>query len=124
MFLPIGIDLSWSKGTEDIPKVSHSLFLSILDLGVVAGYRFKTNSADNTTDNNVPPVKFEHIIAPGLFYVLGCANLPIAFGIGAQYLPKLREITDNQNIILNRANGFRATAFIAVDLPLFNIYGR
>ncbi len=124
MFLPIGIDFSWSDGTEDIPSPSNSLFFSVLDLGVVAGYRFKNTNTDNNIDDNVPLIKFEHIIAPGIFYMHGFADFPLDFGLGIEYLPKLRAITDDQNLELNKANGFRATAFIAVDLPLFNIYGK
>lgn len=118
-FLPIGIDLSWSKGTEQKMAFSHTVYISILDLGVLAGYRFQ-NSNDSLSVASVPQIKFEHVISPGVFYVLGVKNSPLSFGIGTQYSPRLRAITQD-DIELNVASSVRFTAFVAVDIPLFNL---
>ena len=118
-FLPIGIDLSWSNGTENEMGWSHSAFISIIDLGVVAGYRFDNDTTLNV--EKVPDVKFKHIISPGVFYICGIKNSPISFGTGAQFSPLLRSISDENNIELNIASSIRWTMFVAVDIPLMNI---
>jgi hypothetical protein len=118
-FLPIGIDLSWSKGTESKMSFSHSAFISIIDLGVVAGYRFDNDSTLSV--DKVPEIKFKHIISPGLFYVCGIKNSPISFGGGVQFSPLLRSISDENSIVLNNASSLRYSLFVAVDIPLMNL---
>ncbi len=118
-FLPIGVDLSWSCGTENKMGWSHSAFISIIDLGVVAGYRFDNDTTLNV--EKVPDLKFKHIISPGIFYICGIKNSPISFGTGAQFTPLLRSISDESNVELNIASSIRWTMFVAVDIPLMNI---
>lgn len=120
-FLPIGIDLTWSTGDDEEQCDSKSVFFSLIDLGTVAGYRFKNSGDENLKAENVPPVKFQHIISPGVFFVYGFRDSPFAAGAGLQYSPRLRSITDAQNIEVAKASALRALLFVAIDIPLFNL---
>lgn len=128
-FAPIGIDVSWGsrKTSADSPFQtkgrSSSLFVSIVDLGAVVSYRFQTNTnpEDTLTVGSLPSIQWEHLLSPGVFYVRGFKNSPLAWGIGAQMTPQLRDIKSLEDITLDRANAFRFSTFIAVDLPLLTI---
>lgn len=114
-FLPIGVDLSWSSGDKNNASDSRTLYFSVIDLGVLAGYRFSDSLSEN-----VPQVKFEHIISPGVHFIYGFKNSPLSCGLGAQYTPQLREITQN-GVIVDKALSLRFTAFVAVDIPLLSL---
>ncbi len=88
----------------------------MLDIGAVTTLRI----TDSTTA--LPEMSFKNVIAPGLYWVWSAKNHPLAFGVGAQYGPQLRKI-EQGSAVLN-ASGFRVGAFLAVDIPVFNIYNR
>lgn len=127
-FAPLGIDFNWGsrqllKGSSYTTRgSSNGIFLSILDLGAITSYRFQMNDkeGDLTTDN-LPTIQLEQLLSPGAFFTHGFRNSPIVWGIGAQLTPKLRNIVDAKDITIDRANAFRFSTFIAVDLPLFTI---
>ena len=104
---PIGIAASWGHGLKYNKKCkcnkeqgSSSVFISLIDLGAVTTYRF----ADSETEN-IPEIEFENILAPGAYYVYGLPKLPISIGLGGQFGPRLREITDD-TISLNSKISF------------------
>ncbi len=127
-FTPIGIDFSWGSrrllrnAAYTTRGTSNSVFLSILDLGAVASYRFQMDDTnDRLTSSSLPTIKLEQLMSPGLFYTHGFRNSPIVWGFGAQMTPRLRDIIDAKDITVDRANAFRFSMFLAVDLPLFTI---
>lgn len=136
LFLPVGMNISWSKATTREPKTSHSMFLSIFDFGVMANYRItnthvpvETTEEDNSeraeeesvTVEKLPDVKFKHFISPGLFYVCGLKKSPISLGVGVQMTPKLRDITSSGALNISDATSLRGTLFAAVDIPIAHL---
>lgn len=115
---PIGIAFSWGKfdAIKNKEKGSNTLFLTLIDLGAVTTYRF----GDSETEN-IPEIKLENIFAPGAYYVCGLPNVPISIGLGGQFGPQLRAITDD-TISLNSKISFTFKIFVAVDIPLLNFY--
>ena len=120
-FLPVGVDLSISRGTEDVMRGSTSLFISAFDLGAIAGYRFKSPADDNYSVERAPKIRFEHFISPGVFLIRGFRKSPISIGFGGQYTPSLRNIKGPFELDFNSATSFRFTGFLAVDIPLLNL---
>jgi hypothetical protein len=120
---PIGISITKGKGSF-VPffgalcskhSWSHSLFLSAVDIGALAAFRFK----DDETQT-VPDVQLKDIISPGIFYSLGIAKTPISLNAGWQIGPLLREVTAAQN---NYSQSYsRFSVSVCVDIPLLNFY--
>ncbi len=120
---PIGISITKGKGSffpffgafYSNHSWSHSLFLSVVDIGALASFRFK----DDKTQT-VPNIQLKDIISPGIFYSLGIPKSPISLNIGWQVGPLLRQVTVAQN---NYSQSYsRFSASIVVDLPLLNFY--
>ncbi|MEP6725871.1 MAG: hypothetical protein ABJC98_08650 [Bacteroidota bacterium] len=111
---PIGF--SASLGTKR--GWSHSAFISMIDLGAVAAFRF----TDNTTAQ-VPNIQLKDIFSPGLFYSLGIAKTPLSVNIGAQVGPNLRKVTKDTNDYSGKTY-IRYSVSVCVDLPLLNLYTR
>ena len=108
---------SWSKKNKDETySPSHSLFISALDLGAPFSYRFVNDSAEGLPEN----ITWEQIFSPGVFYVFGFKNTPLALSTGIQYTPLLRKI-ETQNI-LDDENVVRISMALTVDIPIFNLY--
>ncbi len=123
-FLPVGIDLSLSNGTEDEMRGSTSLFISAFDFGTVAGYRFRTEveEMNGYQVERFSNLKFQHFLSPGIFIIRGLEKAPVSFGIGGQYTPRLRKIKSlNTEGLEFDATSFRITAFMSIDIPLLNI---
>ncbi|MDX1940190.1 MAG: hypothetical protein SFU99_06530 [Saprospiraceae bacterium] len=127
-FVPVGIDFNWGSrkllknSTYTTRGSSNGVFLSVLDFGAVVSYRFQMdNNKGELTSTNLPSIKLEQLLSPGLFYTHGFRNSPIVWGFGAQLTPRLRDIIDAKDITIDRANAFRFSTFIAVDLPVFTI---
>jgi hypothetical protein len=97
---------------------SRTIFVSMIDIGAVTAYRFRNDSVDN-----LPELKLENIIAPGLHIVWGLKDLPVSIGAGVQYGPHLRSVSDSA-VVNNKIHGYRWNIFAAVDIPLWNIYSR
>jgi hypothetical protein len=126
--VPIGIAYSWGaiagkdntglkfkKG--DLNGVSNTIFLSILDVGALTAFRLTQDSTAT-----LPDFKWQNVLAPGLFYVVGFRKSPLSLGVGAQYGPQLRSITNDAAVTLPSAITFRL--FVGVDIPLFNFFTR
>ncbi len=118
---PIGIAFS-KQLNFPFKNGSISLFTSIIDLGAVVNYRLKD---DKTAQ--LPEIKLENILAPGAYLIYGIPKTPISFGYGWQKGPQLRQVNipdpNNSGQFKNDVlNGYRWTIFIAVDIPLFNLY--
>jgi hypothetical protein len=109
---PIGVSASigTKKGT------SHSLFVSLVDLGAVAAFRF----TDNTTEQ-VPTIQLKDIFSPGVFYSLGIPKSPISINMGVQVGPNLRKVTKDANDYSGKTY-VRYSLSFCVDIPVFNLY--
>ncbi len=115
--LPIGIEMA--LGTNWKPIGAVGLFIQVLDLGAVLNYSLN-NDNENLSSN--PEIGFEQVLSPGGFITLHIANSPITLGLGAKYLPSLRTITTDQDVVM-QANSLQVGAFLAVDLNVFTLSG-
>lgn len=116
---PIGISIS--RGDYlffAIPAKgwSSSAFLSIVDLGAIAAYRFN----DDKTEQ-VPTIELKDILSPGLFVSIGIPKTPISVNFGAQIGPNLRKVTDETNDYSDKLYT-RYSMSVCVDIPLLNLY--
>lgn len=99
-------------------KQSLSLYLSILDVGALAAFRF-----NDPVSNDLPELKFSNIFAPGAYAVWGFRpNWPIVLGVGGQRGPNLRKINDPTRPDIKEDSGWRIGAFLSVDIPVFNFW--
>jgi hypothetical protein len=96
---------------------SSSLFISLIDLGTIAAYRFK----DDKTEQ-VPTIKLKHIFSPGAFISTGIPKTPLSFNLGAQVGPTLRKIKNGTTTDISDKTYWRFSASFCVDLPLLNFY--
>jgi len=122
---PVGVAVSWGSNDQFKEKGSFSIYGSIIDIGAVASFRLK----NEVGVENLPEFTLENIIAPGIYAVYGIPKAPISIGFGYQKGPQLRGITTSTQkegeaavITSDLANGYRWNLFIAVDIPLFNLY--
>lgn len=116
---PIGFAFSWG-GKSSVWKnpASFSLFASLFDIGAIVDYKL-------TTDNNSNPkvdyeVKLGQIVSPGGYVVWGFpGNLPLSIGAGAQYGPGIFSASDGIKTV---SPSWQFNAFLAVDIPFFNLH--
>lgn len=111
--------LFWSTGKHEW---STSLFVSVLDLGAIAAYRFK-----NDTTSQIPTVELKNILSPGAFLSIGIPKSPLSVNFGAQMGPNLRKINFNSQLPSDDSNNkiyWRFSASLCVDIPIFNLYTR
>ncbi|MEZ5002171.1 MAG: hypothetical protein R2730_03970 [Chitinophagales bacterium] len=118
--IPIGVALNWSKGDEDNEGWSHSLFVSVLDLGGLLNYNLKSDDSTFLVANN-PSINFENVLSPGGAYIVGVKNHPLALSFGVQYMPKLRNVIDAENVVIDQASAFQLRFGLLVDVPLFHV---
>jgi hypothetical protein len=125
---PIGVSISWGLHSFLPPfsgtgHASSSIFISLIDIGAVAAYRFK----DDTTAQ-VPTIKLKNIFSPGVFLSLGIPKTPLSVNLGAQMGPNLRQINNNTSITPSDDSSnkiyWRYSISLVVDLPLLNLYTR
>ncbi|MDB4918489.1 hypothetical protein [Mucilaginibacter sp.] len=122
---PVGVAISLGEHQFFPPfKNGHSstsLFISLIDVGAVAAYRFK----DNQTAQ-VPKIELKNIFSPGVFLSLGIPKTPLSLNFGVQSGPNLREI-NNENTVQPADDAsnklyWRFSASLVVDIPLLNFY--
>ncbi|AYB32606.1 hypothetical protein [Chryseolinea soli] len=113
--------MTYTKGGQKRSRVvtgsSHSLFISVIDIGAVTAFRIN----DDDTEK-LPEFTWENILAPGVFYIYGIKNSPLSIGGGLQYGPQLRKITATNAEISESM--FSARIFLSVDVPLFSFFSR
>jgi hypothetical protein len=140
---PIGLSLNWGKRyspSKTIDKVaasrylknehffvkknklrgykgsSHSLFIAALDIGAVLSYRWNTDTIDLPQK-----ITLGQIFSPGVFYILGIKNTPLALKTGVQYAPLLRSINASGNTVAG-AGAWRFSMALCVDIPVIHLY--
>ena len=110
--LPVGMELSGGLGGWSL-----GVFLSPLDLGVIASYRL----TDNANERN-PEMGWEQLLSPSAYIVLGFPDLPFAVALGVQYAPELRTVEKSSaggDLIEEAASALRISLMAAVDVTLF-----
>jgi len=118
---PIGISISKGDRLFFVMPAkgwSSSLFLSIVDLGAIASYRFN----DDKTEQ-VPEIQLKDIFSPGIFLSLGIPKTPISLNFGTQIGPNLRKVTINANDYSGKLYT-RYSMSVCVDIPLLNLYSK
>jgi hypothetical protein len=122
---PIGISITkgacsklvLNKKNKD-KGLAHGLFVSIIDIGALASFRFADDSSEVASK-----VELKHILAPGIFYSLHFRNSPLTLTLGGQMGPLLREVTASD--FKTEDNFYYRVGFsLVVDIPLFNLYNR
>jgi hypothetical protein len=143
---PIGISISrghsiffggtgkkgWLEGKRGW---STSLFISIIDVGAVASFRFKSSNQTDivaqdtttTTVNEIPTIKLKDIISPGALLSIGIPKTPLSVNLGAQVGPNLRKISvdSTSNTVANDYSDkmyWRFSFSLVVDIPIINFY--
>ncbi|WP_448701834.1 hypothetical protein ACFGVR_06225 [Mucilaginibacter sp. AW1-3] len=118
---PVGV--AFSLGNNKSPNAaatvggkSHTLFVSLIDVGALASYRL----SDNTT-TVASEIELKNIVSPGLFYYFGFGKCPISIGFGAQLGPQLRTVTGT-TVTVDSNYYVKYGASIVVDIPFFNLY--
>jgi hypothetical protein len=125
---PIGVSTSfgqrnffWIPGNKNW---SYSLFVSVIDLGAIAAFRFQ-----NDTVESVPTIKLKDIISPGVFLSIGIPKCPLSFNMGVQVGPNLRKITsstDKPQLVNDYSSNIyvRYSFSLCVDIPVLNLVNR
>ncbi len=123
---PVGISISrghsiffigtgkkgWSKNKFGW---STSLFISAIDIGALAAFRFTNDSTEK-----VPNIQLKDIVSPGAFISIGIPKSPISVNIGYQVGPLLREVTQKTNSYDNSYS--RLSIGLCVDIPILNFH--
>lgn len=129
---PVGIAISkgWKIGNGGM---STSLFISIIDIGAVASFRYGTNTYADTTQNQtttvyeLPSIQLKDIISPGTFLSIGIPKTPLSVNMGAQIGPNLRKVrldTTSGTPVndLSDRMYWRFSFSVLVDIPILNFY--
>jgi len=108
---PVGVAASLSSGGW-----SFSGFISLIDIGAVAAFRF---SADST--NQTPTIHLQDIISPGLLISVGIPGCPISVNFGVQMGPNLHSVSSSVNNY-SGAIYYRYSLSACVDIPIIDFY--
>lgn len=120
---PVGVAVSWGN-RKCTPGWSYSLFLSAIDVGAIASFRFRDDSVAS-----VPTIQLKDILSPGLFFSLGLPKCPLSVNLGAQMGPNLRTVnkkaedSSGQNDYANKMY-WRISLSVVVDIPIFTLTNR
>jgi hypothetical protein len=118
---PLGISISTGKSKflfmpcKRDGHFSHTVFLSLIDIGALSAFRF---TDDSTT--SAPNIQLKDIISPGIFYSLGIPKSPLSVNIGFQLGPLLRKVTAVTNTYSDKYTRFSIS--LCADIPLLNLY--
>lgn len=118
---PIGISIS-PPGFGKVGVLS--VFGSLFDLGAIVDYDLKTEISpidSSITIKKDYKIELGDLFSPGVYLVYGFPfNMPLSVGAGVQYGPGLGTITSGGGTVINNPK-VRYNAFLAVDIPFFNI---
>lgn len=115
---PVGISISYGGNCRKAKNhSSYSLFLSVIDVGAIASFRFS-----DTTTEVLPTIQLKNILSPGIFFSYGIPTLPISVNAGWQMGPLLRKVGSqiDGNTYSDRYG--RVSLSICIDIPIVNFY--
>jgi hypothetical protein len=115
---PIGISVSYGGNCKRAKNhSSYSLFLSVIDVGAIASFRFS-----DTLTEVLPTIQLKNILSPGIFFSYGIPKSPISVNAGWQMGPLLRKVDAqmNENTYSDRYG--RVSLSICIDIPIVNFY--
>jgi hypothetical protein len=119
---PIGVAASFGHSLFFFPtgksEWSTSIFVSLIDLGAIAAFRFRDDSTAQ-----VPSIELKDIFSPGAFLSIGIPKTPLSFNLGVQVGPNLRKVGDGKNDYGNNVY-WRYSASLCVDIPVLNFYAK
>ena len=135
---PIGISISTGGHNFAFLCPSHeghwsySAFISIIDIGAIASFRFKDSESKSDSGSvsvsQIPKIQLKDIVSPGLFLSFGLPKCPLSVNIGAQLGPNLREVNQATDDKGNKVNLYQNNVYwrysvsLVVDIPIFNFY--
>ena len=112
--LPLGLEFTFKNKNGNENSASWGVFAQLIDLGAILNFR-----VDDETSTLPDLVEFKQIFSPGVSFNYGFKNSPVTIGLGYQYTPELRKVTESGNEIY--LNGHRVFLRLAWDIPLINI---
>jgi len=117
---PIGMAISWGSRKFLRPwnkngHSSHSIFLSVIDVGAIASFRF-----ENDTIKTLSKIELKDILSPGIFYSFGIPKTPLSLNLGYQITPFLRSVNTTDNTFQNSYQRFSVS--LLVDIPVLNFH--
>lgn len=115
---PVGISVSYGGNCKRAKNhSSYSLFLSVIDIGAIASFRF-----NDTLTEVLPTIQLKNILSPGIFFSYGTPKSPISVNAGWQMGPLLRKVDAqmNENTYSDRYG--RISLSICIDIPIVNFY--
>ena len=104
---PIGLSLNLG-----LDKISLGTFISLIDVGAITAYRFN----DENTEE-LPEVTLGNIFSPGINIEIGYGSIPITLGVGQQWGPNLRKVT-NTSLGIDEITTTRQNIYLRVDIPI------
>lgn len=115
---PVGISVSYGGNCKRAKNhSSYSLFLSVIDIGAIASFRFS-----DTLTEVLPTIQLKNILSPGIFFSYGIPKSPISVNAGWQMGPLLRKVDAqmSENTYSDRYG--RISLSICIDIPIVNFY--
>jgi len=121
---PVGI--AFSKGLGHFKNGSSigsvSAFLTLIDVGAIAGYRLSNDSTGLEQK-----ITLDDIFAPGGYLVYGIGlpfleYVPLSIGYGWQYGSKIYFKRQTGTLAISDKSRWRSNWFISIDIPLANFW--
>jgi hypothetical protein len=119
VYAPVGVGFNFGLGWKYKNPGSLSIYLSLIDIGAVVGYRFVTDTGEISQKFKI---NLANIFAPGGNLILGLPNMPLSIGAGVQWIPVLQRDPKSNSFYNIDHSGFRWQLFATVDLPLLNFH--
>lgn len=119
VYAPVGVAFSRGLFWKQKDPASISLFVSLIDIGAIVGYRFATDTGNISSKFKV---SLSNIFAPGGNLIIGLPNMPLSIGGGAQWIPSLQRDPKSNEFYNIDHSAWRFQLFVAVDLPLLNLH--
>ncbi|MCO6490833.1 MAG: hypothetical protein J5I98_20615 [Phaeodactylibacter sp.] len=117
--VPVGVAVSW--GGLGLKNRSFSIFIPVIDLGVVTAYRLDAQNAGSS--NDLPELSFSNLLAPGVYAIYNIPRFPFSVSAGIQIGPQLRKITTQNGAEID-ASAWRLGATFTIDVPILNLHNR
>jgi|GEM_PF-370931 len=132
---PVGIAISLGKqrflglGKAGAGHWSYSAFISLIDIGTVAAFRFQEPTQEgDPLAAQIPTIQLQDIVSPGLFFSIGIPKTPLSINLGSQVGPNLRKVYvkggENDTPTNEYANNvyWRHSISLVVDIPILNFH--